>query len=316
VENVIVWTIVAAAALFTLVKLLPRRRREPKAGECSGNCSSCAFAEPGACHDGTAEKKKPADGGGHHLTVVGALVLALAAAVPGGARAADTTETFDPGAADVELYLGMDGLGVHALDRAVLGDMLLGYGVAERFSVYLATTLEANGYLAESAPELRLGAFGTPVDTETFDLDLLLEVAGADGRMRVAPGLELNLDLDTVAAPVGLYLRAALPLDGEEHDHGDGTTSFRTGHSFELNPGLRWTVAEGHEVLAEYALALIPGRDGESDAWENGGAALGYNVVLSDTIELVSQASLAPFDDRWAAGLLVGFIATLPGAAN
>jgi hypothetical protein len=50
------------------------------------------------------------------------------------------------------------------------------------------------------------------------------------------------------------------------------------------------------------------------DAWENGGAALGYNVKLSDAFELITQATVAPAGSRWAPGFLAGFIATIPPA--
>ena len=43
---------------------------------------------------------------------------------------------------------------------------------------------------------------------------------------------------------------------------------------------------------------------------------MGYNVGVSDTLELVTQATVAPVDDRWATGLMFGFIATLPGAGG
>ncbi len=321
-EQVLVWTIVAAAAIWLTRGLVFRRRVENRPGECSHNCSSCAFAEKEhGCHTGSDGAGE--DGGrtgGHRLPVLGAIgAVGLAMAVPTPARAADTTETFDAGAADVELYLGLDGLGNRRVDREVLGEVLVGYGLADRFSVYLASSLAANESLEAGHPDVSFGFLATPVDTERFDLDLTLELgAGADGFdvQQVVPGLEANLDLDSALGPWGLFLRAGLPLVREPHVRADGSTAHRTGHSLELNPGIHLAVAEGHQLLAEYALALVPGEDDEPATWENGGAALGYNVVLSETLELITQASLAPGDDKWVAGLMFGFIATLPGAGR
>jgi hypothetical protein len=123
------------------------------------------------------------------------------------------------GAADVDFYLGTDGLGGDASSQTLYGDLMVGYGAADRLSVFLGTRLEANGSLGDASPGLRMGVFGTVVETGVFDLDLALEV-GAGGRglseIHVAPGLELNLDLRSPLGPVGLYLRAQVPVQGTD----------------------------------------------------------------------------------------------------
>lgn len=315
-ENIIVWTVVSAAAVWMVVRLVGGRPPgKAKREECGGNCSTCAFqaGDTGRAASG----ERGAIDSTRRLDVLPALPLALAAIWPADALAADTVETFDPGAANVELYFGFDGLGTSRADGSVIGDVVVGYGVADRLSAYLATSLQANGYLTNGQPRLCFGVIGTPVDTERFDLDLLLDVgAGGDGlsRLSVAPGVEANLDLDSPAGPWGLYLRASVPFDGEGHVKSDGSIGYHTGHRFELNPGIHWAPREGHQLLAEYALAWIPGRNDEPGFWENGGAALGYNVAVSETLELITQASVAPVGDRRAAGVMLGFIATIPGA--
>ncbi len=47
-----------------------------------------------------------------------------------------------------------------------------------------------------------------------------------------------------------------------------------------------------------------------------GGLALGYNVTLSESIELINQLYLdiPQRDDPVAVGLMIGFIATLPSS--
>jgi len=56
-------------------------------------------------------------------------------------RAADTLETWDTGAGNFELYSAVDGVGETVADQAVAGAMVMGWGVARRFSAYLATAM-------------------------------------------------------------------------------------------------------------------------------------------------------------------------------
>lgn len=315
-ETILVWVIVSAAALFAVARLFFRRGPAREEGSCSGNCSSCAFAE-GSTGCATARKD---DGAArpHRLDVIPALAAVVAAALPAGARAADTVETFDAGAWDVELYAGADGLGTPAGDRAVFGEAVVGHGLARGLSAYVASALQADGDLGGRQPDLRLGLFGTPVDLDRFDLDLMLEVGGGGddfASLWVVPGVELNLDLEAPIGSWGPYLRVSVPVNGERHRNADGSTTFRTDHAFDLNPGLQWTPREGHQLLAEYVVALNPGEGDAPAAWDAGGVALGYNVVVSEAVELITQASLAPgAGDRWVPGVMLGLIATLPGA--
>ena len=45
------------------------------------------------------------------------------------ALALDTTEAFEPGASDVELYLDVGGIGAEGPDRSLGTELVLGYGL-------------------------------------------------------------------------------------------------------------------------------------------------------------------------------------------
>lgn len=250
------------------------------------------------------------------------LMVLVALALAPAARAADTIETWDPGAADVEVYLGYDGVGAPAGDRQVFGDVVLGYGIVPGLSAYLAASLHADGVFAGGQADLALGAFGTPLDTDHVDLDLILDVsAGGAGfsEFRLTPTLELNLDAEPDLASWGGYVRLGLPLFGQSRAAGT-----EVGHeheavfSVEVNPGVYVSAADDHQIFLEVDAALHPFAVAGERQVELGGLALGWNVALADEIELISQVYLdLPQDDEPVAfGAVVGFIATLgPPAA-
>ena len=106
-------------------------------------------------------------------------VAAAGVATPEPSEAADTVETWDVGATDVELAIGLDGVGPAPAERTHSAVMLLGYGIVERLSAYLGTTLEGDQVLSNGRAYVHLGAFGTLVETDHFDLDLFLDAGTA-----------------------------------------------------------------------------------------------------------------------------------------
>ena len=230
------------------------------------------------------------------------------------AYAADTTETFDLGASNAEFYLGLDGIGLDRTETAVWSEFLVGYGLMERFSAYAGVALESNGYFADGSGGLYMGLFGTPVDTDHFDLDLFLDVSGSGeglGDMQIAPMTELNFDLDPQMNSWGAYLRVGVPIYG--NDSG-GDESY---YHFEGTLGTYLTVAEGHQLLAEYDMNLRPKPLEERES-EVGGIAVGYNAVLNDSIELINQVffDLPQSDEQFCWGLMIGLIATMPAGGK
>lgn len=237
------------------------------------------------------------------------------------ARAADTIETWDPGATNLEVYLGSEGLGLpERKDRATVAELVAGYGVSNRLSAFLGATALANDALTPRDGALRLGLFGTPVDTRHVDLDLLLvlEVGGpAFQRFAVMPGFELNLDLHPNRRSAGLYLRSGVQLTGATTSaplaigaSPQGDLTF----SFPITLGMYIRVAPRHEVLLESGFLLRPRPGPEERRLEVGGLALGYNVTLNDRVELVTQVQvdIPQGEETPAVSVMSGLIVTLP----
>ena len=232
-------------------------------------------------------------------------------------RAADTVETWDPGATEVEFYLGYDGIGLAWPGQTVFADLLLGYGIVDRFSAYLGVSLQGDGSLGNGEAGVYTGVFGTAVDTDHFDLDFLLNfgVGGAGlSELLVLPAAELNFDLDPQRRSFGAYLRVGVPVHGENRDsEASDDGGYRTVFDVVLNPGIYVTFAERHQLLLEYNMAFHV-QSFEAHRVSLGGVALGYNVVLSERIELITQIYLhvPQFDDPASVGFMTGFVATLP----
>jgi len=258
---------------------------------------------------------------GRSLAIDGSLcrlaaVLAFVSALTAGVSASDTMETFDVGATDVEFYTGADGLGLPSDERAAFGDMMLGYGLVERISAYFGTTLEGSGAFADGSSTHYLGLFGTPFDTNHLDLDLQLDMAsgGPEQRLEIRPALELNVDEDPEMRTWGLYLRTPLPVYGRKFQTGERHATFH----LESTLGTYVQLADGHQLLAEYDMAFHPDpQDGERRT-DVGGAAFGYNVAVSDEIELITQAfvDIPQAGDQVSVSLMAGLIATLPSAVG
>jgi hypothetical protein len=230
--------------------------------------------------------------------------------------AADTMETFDVGATDVEFYTGVDGLGLPSDERIAFGDMMLGYGLVERLSAYFGTTLEGSGAFTDGCSTHYMGLFGTPFDTNHLDLDLQLDMAsgGPEQRLEIRPALELNVDADPEMRTWGLYLRTPLPVYGRKFQTGEQHATFH----LESTLGAYVHLADGHQLLMEYDMAFHPDpQDGERRT-DVGGAAFGYNVTVSDEIELINQVfvDIPQAGEKVSVSLMAGLIATLPSAAR
>lgn len=240
--------------------------------------------------------------------VAGAVVFFAADA----SRASDTVETWDAGAADVEMYLGMDGLGLPKEARTFYGDMMLGYGLVDRFSAYVGTTLASTDGLSNGSSTQSIGVFGTPVDTDHVDVDVFFDMSsgGPDQRLEVRPALELNLDADPEMRTWGVYLRAPLPVYGRKFKTGSTHTSFH----LESTLGAYAQAGASHEFLVEYVMEYHPDPVEDERRTTIGGVSLGYNVALSDSLEIVNELFLdiPQGDEKVAAALMTGFIATLP----
>lgn len=256
------------------------------------------------------------------------IALLLAAAclpgMPTVTLAADTLETWDAGSGNLDFYLTMDGVGRSLPEQGVAGDMLLGWGVADRLSTYLSMSLAADGALADGDAALGVGLFGTPVDTDHFDLDLVLDLCAGGAGLRdlcLGPSLELNLDAAPDLASWGAYVRAGLEITGREvGDAHAGKSAAAPGRLVDrvLTFGGYRSLGARSQLLLEYDLTWRDEPEAGGPAVERGGLALGFNRMLGDTLELVTQGRWdVPQGERDGAfGLTLGFIAGLPGAGG
>jgi hypothetical protein len=233
------------------------------------------------------------------------------------ARAADTVETWDVGATDVDFYLGFDGIGRARYERSVYGDMMLGYGLVDRLSAYVGTTLSGIELFSDGSADLYVGIFGTPLDTDHFDLDFFLDV-GAGGpefsAFTVTPAIEVNVDIEPDRALLGMYGCVGVPLFGRPTE--DDPTEHVFVADVVTTVGTYLTILEHHQLLLEYDMLFRTRLAEGEDTVEVGGVALGYNVVAHDAIELINQVYLdiPRSGEPVAVGFMVGFIATLPSA--
>ena len=236
--------------------------------------------------------------------------------LPALARAVDTVETWDPGAMDVEFYAGWDGLGLKPAARSLSADLVIGYGIADRLSFYLATSLQADERLDQDQASAALGLFGTPLHTQQVAVDLLLEL-GAGGpafsEVQLTPAFELNLDRDPELRSFGVFLRAGLPIThvGAFPDSGrDSHASLAIALS--LAAGAYLTLDERHQLLIGHDLSIQEGSGGHP-ALGAAGLSMGYNFRISDALELISELSLdlGPGGKAVALRLTTGIIATL-----
>ena len=242
------------------------------------------------------------------------LSTAAVLAVAGSSHAADTVELWDVGATDVDFYLGIDGLRNDRAERAVYGDIMLGYGLTGQLSAYLGTTLEGDGYLSNGATGLYFGLFGTALDTDHFDFDLFLDISGdGSGQMQFSPAVELNYDAEPDLVAWGAYLRAGSPIYGRSEPEAEQHDS---AHHFETTFGSYWSASENGQLLIEYDMALHPNPLASERDLEIGGLALGFNYYLGDEvgIELINQIyfDLPQSGEALSTGVMIGMIASLP----
>lgn len=237
------------------------------------------------------------------------------------ARAADTVETWDVGATDLDFYLGYDGIGAGNSERRVYSDIMLGYGIIDRLSAYLGTTLQGNGLFDDGQANIYLGIFGTPLETAHFDIDLFLDfsVGGAGlSEFQAAPAVEFNFDHDPQMRSWGAYLRVSMPVQARSiASDTSNATEPDLAFSVLVNPGMYLTIAERHQLLVEYDMTFH-NRPVDTHQVDIGGVALGYNVKLSATLELINQVYLdiPQQDEVVTAAVTIGFIGTLPSAVR
>lgn len=259
------------------------------------------------------------------------------------AMAADTTEAFDAGASGFELYMGFDGIGLGKYEKAIWCEALAAFGVVDGFGLYLAAAGESNEYFNEGGGGISLGMLGTPVDTDYFDMDLMLDFSFSSDEFGITPALEMNFDFDPDMATGGFYLRLEQEFAGRDEteeaaapeiscesvdelqaggtsllctevETGEPDTSYVFAPSTGLTLGAYYMVAENHQILVEYDMAFANNPADDENITEIGGIALGYNVVLADEVEMANQLyfDIPQSGEEFSVGIATGFIFAIP----
>jgi hypothetical protein len=239
------------------------------------------------------------------------LPAALALALSRPAQAADTIETFDPGPSDVELYAGVDGIGASG---TMFLEHVVGFGIAPWLSALVGASVSSGCDLEGVSAGFAASLFGTPLDTDHVDLDLVIDVSserpGLDG-FSAGPALELNVDLEPDLALWGAYLRTGVPAYGRR-----SSSPEHPGHvptcSFVGTLGTYLTFRPGHQILLEAGMTVHLGPAGADRRVEVGGVAVGYNVEIDHSAELILEVFLdiPQAGEGFSAGIMLGVIGT------
>lgn len=300
-----------AAAVLVAVRPVYRERQQYKKCNCKKRDNQLSSAAGRLPHDG-AKKVTSMTQVKLKMLFVGFTTIVVFSEA---ARAADTVEPFDVGATDFELYTGMEGLGRGKYEKTVYGDVLLGYGLLPRLSAYAGMTLHANEYFADGAADFAIGMYGTVVDTHHFDLELFLDFAGGGDAFSVTPSFEMNVDADPEMQGFGVYVRGGVPMYGRDSAAEDASEpTYELATQVDGTVGTYLTLNGIHQLLLEYDMVFRPDAMDDEHSAEVGGIALGYNVLLTDSFELINQVvwDIPQENEQTAFGVSTGILVTLP----
>jgi hypothetical protein len=238
------------------------------------------------------------------------------------ARAADTLEPYEIGATDLDFYLSVEDLGLDRKDIGISGEAMAGYGLTKRISAYLGLALGADGYLANGSADICLGTYGTLISTDYFDFDLILDFGlGGLNDFVITPGLELNFDLDPEMRTWGMWAGVGFgiySIASEEFGALGETIAINRRVALDLpfTMGTYYTMAKRHQLLLTFT--SVASDLANDPALGRSALALGYNVVLVDTLELITEVSVTLRDSPdgdwgfYGVGAVLGFVATIP----
>jgi len=222
------------------------------------------------------------------------VLLGLLLAISSTGYALDTTEAFDPGFSDLEVYSGYHGLDNPSESSVVSAETLIGIGVTGNFSTYISYAVESNGYLANTEECVSMGLFWTAIESETVKLDLFGST-GTGGS--VAFGIESNIDLDNW----GFQLQVEETTANKNASERDQSTL--------LQPLLYYRFSSGVELLSAVDLQYAGDENGEKEFCYSS-VSFGINFPVNESIEAISQFDLVNGDnDENEIGISFGFVA-------
>lgn len=232
------------------------------------------------------------------------------------AYAGDTTELIDHGTLEIDPTLSLTN--IHDGKPGFSSELSLGYGVTDFLTTSIAFTQSSAEALADSDLAVTLGFLSTPLDSDFFDIDVMLDfslegLGAGPASYAVTPGLEFNFDLDPDMSSWGLYLRLGLPIHSEHIiDLKSDDESLKTDLDLEFTLGTYLSFGDIHQILIEggFTAANLAENLGERDVLDPF-LSLGYNVQILDTFELTSELAFdipKNDDDDFSATLSIGGI--------
>lgn len=185
------------------------------------------------------------------------------------ANALDTIEPLGPGFSDVEAY-------VSGWDGTYETDLVVGAG----FGSYLNPLLGVN--LSSESPTFTVSNISN-LYSGVVDFDVIPAVSISDGNLSYAIDAELTHALTESFTPY-VQTNYAFTTEGEYADQ------------LAFNLGTLYTVQEGHELFVQ-ASAEIDG----GTSW---GAALGYNFLVHDDVEAITELSHSDVETSFSIGAI------------
>jgi hypothetical protein len=236
------------------------------------------------------------------------------------AAAAGSARTYGVGILDLKVSAGFDGYNPDGYKKNLFSDVVLKYGVKDRFSAYVAASILSDDYPGEKKGRAAMGLSGTPVDLRHFNVNLGFDVTVDSDRFSLVPKLQLNLDLGTRVGKMGVYFKLEESLASSAAETGaasirDAVNSLRFTPETGLTVGTSWALVRGHQLAIEYDMDFARTRLQTPNAAEIAGISIGYNVRLTDHIKTFYKVSLdiPGAGGDFNAGLKVGFAVNLPG---
>lgn len=228
------------------------------------------------------------------------------------ALAGDTVEPVDKGTINVGTAFGVSGI-TDGSKPGFGSELAIGLGVLDTFNVNFSLGHATESLFDTSQFATGLQLLYTPVDTDNFDFDIMLDFAldniGPESAYSVVPNFELNFDLEPDMALWGLYARFALPIYSQKDDK----DKVRGELDFSALLGTYFTIAEFHQILIEAGVGvagLVHSQEFVLDP-----ISIGYNVVVMEGVEITSELALSiPIkdEDKFSVDIRVGAIFDIP----
>jgi hypothetical protein len=213
------------------------------------------------------------------------------------ANALDTTEPFEIGFSNNEMYFITGGLGSTGEKTFIGYEYVTGIGITDRFSTLCAVSATANENLAPLTHAVSTGVFYSAITTSRVDIDFSARFSTAG---EYTLGTEINYDL----AKTGFQLMVEQAFANATDDH----TSIAA--TTILTPLIYRSLLEDIQLLAAFDIET-PTDERDIDI---SSTHFGCNAIVTDVVELITQLSLVmpTHAERVRTSISIGFVATIP----